>query len=77
LPEGKDMTAKNYQELVNNRIYIGGADDVEDLMKNEKIDIIFDLRAEVPIEHIMKGKMCIFTVKVEAIVPGQLQLEHF
>lgn len=45
------MTTKNYQELVKERIYIGGADDVEDLMKNEKVDIIFDLRAEAPIEE--------------------------
>jgi len=42
------MAAKNYHELFKDRIYIGGADDVEDLMKNEKIDIIFDLRAEAP-----------------------------
>lgn len=42
------MTTKNYHELVKDRIYIGGADDVEDLMENEKVDIIFDLRAEAP-----------------------------
>ena len=42
------MTTKNYQELVKERIYIGGADDVEDMMKNEKVDVIFDLRAESP-----------------------------
>ena len=42
------MTTKNYQELVKDRIYIGGADDVEEMMKNEKVDIIFDLRAESP-----------------------------
>ncbi|WP_428909979.1 protein-tyrosine phosphatase family protein [Niallia sp. Krafla_26] len=45
------MTTKNYQELVNDRIYIGGADDVEDMMKNEKVDVIFDLRAESPTEE--------------------------
>ena len=45
------MTTKNYQELVKDRIYIGGADDVEEMMKNEKIDIIFDLRAEAPTEE--------------------------
>lgn len=44
------MTAKNYQELIKGRIYIGGADDVEELMSNEKIDILFDLRAEAPKE---------------------------
>lgn len=42
------MTTKNYQELIKDRIYIGGADDVDDMMKNEKVDIIFDLRAEAP-----------------------------
>lgn len=45
------MTTKNYQELVKDRIYIGGADDVEDMMDNEKVDVIFDLRAEAPIEE--------------------------
>ncbi|MFZ0444116.1 MAG: dual specificity protein phosphatase family protein [Bacillus sp. (in: firmicutes)] len=45
------MTSKNYQELVKDRIYIGGADDVEEMMKNEKVDIIFDLRAEAPTEE--------------------------
>jgi pyruvate formate-lyase activating enzyme-like uncharacterized protein len=29
------MTTKNYQELVKDRIYIGGADNVEDMMENE------------------------------------------
>ncbi|KRG13984.1 protein tyrosine phosphatase [Virgibacillus soli] len=42
------MTTKNYHELFKDRIYIGGADDVEDLMGNEKVDIVFDLRAEAP-----------------------------
>ena len=45
------MTSKNYQELVKGRIYIGGADDVEEMMQNEKVDIIFDLRAEAPTEE--------------------------
>ncbi|MCQ6275583.1 dual specificity protein phosphatase family protein [Bacillus sp. V3B] len=45
------MTTKNYHELVKGRVYIGGADDVEDMMKNEKVDIIFDLRAEAPTEE--------------------------
>ena len=45
------MTTKNYQELVKDRIYIGGADDVEEMMENEKVDIIFDLRAEAPTEE--------------------------
>ncbi|USK31777.1 dual specificity protein phosphatase family protein [Bacillus sp. F19] len=40
------MTTKNYHELIKNRIYIGGADDAQDMMNNEKADIVFDLRAE-------------------------------
>ncbi len=40
------MTEKNYHELIKDRIYIGGADDVKDMMSNEKADIVFDLRAE-------------------------------
>jgi protein-tyrosine phosphatase len=45
------MTTKNYHELFKDRIYIGGADDVNDLMENEKVDIVFDLRAEAPTEE--------------------------
>lgn len=45
------MTTKNYQELVKDRIYIGGADDVEEMMENEKVDVIFDIRAEAPTEE--------------------------
>ena len=45
------MTSKNYHELFKDRIYIGGADDVEDMMENEKVDIIFDLRAEAPTDE--------------------------
>ncbi len=44
------MSAKNYHELIKDRIFIGGADDVKDMMENEKADIIFDLRAEAPDE---------------------------
>ena len=51
------MTTKNYQELVKDRIYIGGADDVEDMMENEKVDIIFDLRAEAPKEESEYNRM--------------------
>jgi protein-tyrosine phosphatase len=42
------MTTKNYHDLIKDRIYIGGADGVKDMMENEKADIIFDLRAEAP-----------------------------
>lgn len=37
---------KNYHELIKDRIYIGGADDVADVLENERIDTVFDLRAE-------------------------------
>ncbi|UXH46248.1 dual specificity protein phosphatase family protein [Rossellomorea vietnamensis] len=39
---------KNYHELVQDRIYIGGADDAEEAVKHETIDLVFDLRAESP-----------------------------
>lgn len=42
------MTTKNYHELIKDRIYIGGVNDVKDMMEHEKADIIIDLRAEVP-----------------------------
>ncbi len=45
---GEIMTTKNYHELIKDRIYIGGADDVKDMMENEKADVVFDLRAEAP-----------------------------
>lgn len=44
------MTTKNYHELIKDRIFIGGADDVKEALKNEKIDVVFDLRAESPNE---------------------------
>jgi protein-tyrosine phosphatase len=40
------MATKNYHELIKDRIYIGGADHVKEMMENEKADVIFDLRAE-------------------------------
>ncbi|MDW7617344.1 dual specificity protein phosphatase family protein [Peribacillus simplex] len=42
---------KNYQELIKDRIFIGGATDAKDVMENEKADIVFDLRAEAPDEN--------------------------
>lgn len=42
------MSNKNYHELIQDRVFIGGADDVKDVLKNEKADVIFDLRAETP-----------------------------
>jgi protein-tyrosine phosphatase len=40
-----NMTNHNYHKLID-RIYIGGAEDVNEMMENEKVDIIYDLRAE-------------------------------
>ena len=40
------MTKKNYQELIKDRIFIGGADAVGDVLGKEKVDTVFDLRAE-------------------------------
>ncbi|MGM0897859.1 MAG: protein-tyrosine phosphatase family protein [Bacillota bacterium] len=35
-----------YQQLVKDRIFIGGAADAKTAMENEGIDVVFDLRAE-------------------------------
>lgn len=35
---------KNYQELVNNQIFFGGAADAEAAIVNENIDVVIDLR---------------------------------
>lgn len=37
---------KKYQELMKNRIYFGGANDVSDMMEHEKADVVFDLRVK-------------------------------
>lgn len=41
------MSTKTYQSLVENRIFIGGVTDVPEAIENEKIDVVYDLRAEV------------------------------
>jgi protein-tyrosine phosphatase len=41
------MTNKKYEALVPGRIFIGGIDAIDELLANEKIDVIYDLRAEV------------------------------
>lgn len=41
------LNKPNYQELITNRIFIGGIDDIKELLENEEIDVIYDLRAEV------------------------------
>lgn len=38
--------SKNYQALIPDRIFIGGADAIPELLDNEKIDMVYDLRAE-------------------------------
>lgn len=40
------MRIYNYQELIESGIFIGGADDAVEVMENEKVDVIVDLRAE-------------------------------
>jgi protein-tyrosine phosphatase len=37
---------KNYQSLIEDKIFFGGAADVEDMVKNEGVDVIVDLRGE-------------------------------
>ncbi|SEN79954.1 thioredoxin reductase (NADPH) [Mesobacillus persicus] len=44
------MSEKNYQALVKDRIFIGGADDAKTVVENEKAEVTFDLRAEAPTE---------------------------
>jgi thioredoxin reductase (NADPH) len=41
------MTEKNYQALIDDRIFIGGVADVSSAIEKEKIDVVYDLRAEV------------------------------
>ncbi|MDN3449402.1 dual specificity protein phosphatase family protein [Planococcus sp. APC 3906] len=37
---------KAYQELVKDKIYVGGAADAQAAADNEKVDVVIDLRAE-------------------------------
>ena len=41
------MNEKHYQALIDDRIFVGGVADVESAIEEEKIDIVYDLRAEV------------------------------
>lgn len=41
------MTEKNYQALIDDRIFIGGVADVTSAIEEGKIDVVYDLRAEV------------------------------
>ena len=40
---------KQYQALVDDRIFIGGAMDVTAAIEEERIDVVYDLRAESPV----------------------------
>lgn len=42
------MVEKNYQALVEERIFFGGAVDAEYAVTNEKVDIVIDLRVKEP-----------------------------
>ncbi|MFC5528246.1 protein-tyrosine phosphatase family protein [Cohnella yongneupensis] len=37
---------RNYHSLYDNKIFMGGAADVEEMEKNEMIDVVIDLRGE-------------------------------
>jgi protein-tyrosine phosphatase len=37
---------KNYQSLIEDEIFFGGAADVEDMVKNEGVEVVVDLRGE-------------------------------
>ena len=41
------MNEKQYQALIGDRIFVGGFADVESVIEEEKIDVVYDLRAEV------------------------------
>jgi len=38
---------KNYQALIDDRIFVGGVADVQTAIQEERIDVVYDLRAEV------------------------------
>ncbi|PUB16689.1 dual specificity protein phosphatase family protein [Paenisporosarcina sp. OV554] len=41
------MNDKQYQALIDDRIFVGGVADVQRAIEDEKIDVVYDLRAEV------------------------------
>lgn len=41
------MPKNNYEPLIPGRIFVGGVDAIDDLLTEEEIDVIVDLRAEV------------------------------
>lgn len=44
------MPKNNYEPLIQGRIFFGGVEAIDDLITNEEIDVIYDLRASVPNE---------------------------
>lgn len=48
---------KNYQELIENRIFIGGADDALAAIENEKADLSVDLRAEAKDDYAHENRV--------------------
>ncbi len=43
---------KAYQALVEDKIFIGGADSAQEVADNEKVDVVIDLRAEAKEEAV-------------------------
>lgn len=41
------MPKNQYEPLIPGRVFVGGVDAIDDLLENEAIDVIYDLRAEV------------------------------
>lgn len=41
------MPRNNYESLIPGRIFVGGVDAIDDLLTEEEIDVIYDLRANV------------------------------
>lgn len=40
------MSEKKYHALVDGHIFIGGVDDIKEMMENEKVDLVLDLRED-------------------------------
>lgn len=51
------MNNQNYQALIKDRIFIGGVADIKDMMENEQVDVIYDLRAEMPTEESLYNRV--------------------
>jgi protein-tyrosine phosphatase len=51
------LSEKNYQALVKERLFIGGADDAKEVMEKENVDVVVDLRAEAPTEDVSYNRI--------------------